>query len=97
MKATPKSDFPRALRTLRKVRDLSQEDFDKVSGRTYISALERGVKDPTLGKIEQLALVMNVHPLTLMTVAYASGSTADLDRLLSEVRDQIGELVFESG
>ncbi|MCZ8074813.1 MAG: helix-turn-helix transcriptional regulator, partial [Paucibacter sp.] len=69
MKTTLPSKFPEALRRLRRARGLSQEDFDAVSGRTYMSALERGLKDPTMRKIEQLAAVMNVHPLALLVLA----------------------------
>jgi transcriptional regulator with XRE-family HTH domain len=89
MNTTPKPDFPFALRALRKARDLSQEEFDTVSGRTYVSALERGKKDPTLGKVQQLAEVMKVHPLTLLTLTYTSGTAADLDMLLAHVRSEI--------
>ena len=95
MKKPPKSDFPHALRTLRKARGLSQEEFDVVSSRTYVSALERGVKDPTLGKVEQLAQAMGVHPLALLSLAFASKTPAELDRLLAQVRAEILSLVFE--
>jgi transcriptional regulator with XRE-family HTH domain len=89
MKTTLKSDFPSALRTLRKARGLSQEEFDTVSGRTYVSALERGKKDPTLGKVEQLAEVMKVHPLTLLTLTYAPDTAAELDVLFARVQAEI--------
>ncbi|WP_434025564.1 helix-turn-helix domain-containing protein [Pseudomonas aeruginosa] len=32
-----------ALRAMRKQKGLSQEDFSEVSGRTYMSTLERGM------------------------------------------------------
>lgn len=89
MKTTLKSDFPSALRTLRKARGLSQEEFDTVSGRTYVSALERGKKDPTLGKVEQLAEVMKVHPLTLLTLTYAPDTAAELEALFARVQAEI--------
>jgi transcriptional regulator with XRE-family HTH domain len=60
----------KALKQLRQIADVTQEDFGVVSSRTYISTVERGMKSPTLGKIEQLAEVLGVHPLTLLTVAY---------------------------
>ena len=88
MNRTLKSGFPHALRTLRRARGLSQEEFDVVSSRTYVSALERGVKEPTLSKVEQLANVMRVHPLTLLCVACAGTAAADLDGLLAQVRSE---------
>jgi transcriptional regulator with XRE-family HTH domain len=62
--------FGKALRQLREIKDVTQEDFGLVSSRTYVSTVERDLKSPTLGKIEQLAAVLGVHPLTLLTVAY---------------------------
>jgi transcriptional regulator with XRE-family HTH domain len=62
--------FGKALKQLREMKDITQEDFGLLSSRTYISTIERGLKSPTLGKIEQLAAVLDVHPLTLLTVAY---------------------------
>ncbi|AKJ26849.1 helix-turn-helix domain-containing protein [Caldimonas brevitalea] len=64
------SKFARTLRAVRVLRGLSQEQFDTVSSRTYLSAMERGLKIPTLGKIEELASVMNVHPATLIALSY---------------------------
>ena len=64
--------FARTLRALRVVRRLSQEAFDATSGRTYLSAMERGLKIPTLGKIEHLARVLNVHPATLVALSYCA-------------------------
>ncbi len=55
----------------RKARGLSQEAFSDVSSRTYLSSLERGLKSPTLKKMDELCGVMGIHPLTLLTLAYA--------------------------
>ncbi|WP_441294767.1 helix-turn-helix domain-containing protein [Halotalea alkalilenta] len=51
----------RAIKAIRKVRGLSQEAFSEVSSRTYLSSLERGVKNPTLPKLNELCQVMQVH------------------------------------
>lgn len=63
--------FAIALRRIRKAKKMTQEDFDQVSSRTYLSMLERGLKSPTLNKIEELAQAMQVHPLTLLLTTYA--------------------------
>jgi transcriptional regulator with XRE-family HTH domain len=71
---TSKNSFPAALKTVRKARGLSQEAFSDVSSRTYMSSLERGLKSPTLSKVAELCEVMDVHPLTLLTLAYGGDS-----------------------
>lgn len=62
--------FGLALRQVRKARGLTQEDFSDTSSRTYVSSLERGMKSPTLDKVERLAETLKVHPLTLLSSAY---------------------------
>ena len=59
-----------ALRFARTAQGLSQEDFDLKSSRTYVSSLERGLKNPTLNKVDELSEVLNMHPLSLLTLAY---------------------------
>jgi transcriptional regulator with XRE-family HTH domain len=81
--------FAKALQMVRKHRELTQEEFSDVSSRTYLSSLERGIKSPTLEKVEQLATVLNIHPVTLIGLAYMlkEGMTAEelADRLKSEI------------
>ncbi|BGE66908.1 TPA: helix-turn-helix transcriptional regulator [Pseudomonas aeruginosa] len=62
--------FGLALKQLRKQKGLTQEDFSNVSSRTYLSTLERGIKGPTIEKLEQLAGVLDVHPATILVAAY---------------------------
>lgn len=78
----------KAIRTIRKTRNLSQEDFSDVSSRTYVSSLERGLKSPTVGKLSELCAVMEVHPVTLLTLAYAS-KEGGIDQLLDRVRQEL--------
>lgn len=66
----PKEAFGEALRELRLKKGLTQEDFSELSSRTYLSTLERGLKSPTLEKVEQLASVLDIHPLALLTLYY---------------------------
>lgn len=87
MKATP--SLPAALRIIRKARGLSQEAFSDVSSRTYLSSLERGLKSPTLNKLEELCEVMGVHPLTLLTLAYGRGDVGRADRLFVQVKREL--------
>ncbi|OIQ74573.1 helix-turn-helix protein [mine drainage metagenome] len=75
-----KSGFAKALREVRKARGLTQEDFSAISSRTYLSSLERGLYSPTLDKIDSLATMLDIHPLTLIAMAYEN-SNSDLDLL----------------
>ncbi|WP_050455712.1 helix-turn-helix domain-containing protein [Candidatus Burkholderia verschuerenii] len=82
-----------AIRTIRKARGLSQEAFSDVSSRTYMSLLERNLKNPTLHKLSELCEVMEVHPLTLLTLAYAGDSTREAEALLAQVRQELASLL----
>lgn len=85
--------FGIVLKKIRKTRKLAQEDFDQVSSRTYLSALERGLKNPTLEKVSQLATVLNVHPLSILAATYlAQNENATLDDLLNLVRTELSAL-----
>lgn len=83
--------FPAALKAVRKARGLSQEAFSDVSSRTYLSSLERGLKSPTLSKVSELCEVMDVHPLTLLTLAYAANGRGT-DKLFERVRRELTEI-----
>ena len=88
-----KPNFPQALRYARRARGKSQEALDAGSGRTYVSALERGIKQPTIGKIAELASALDIHPLTLMTLSYLKKPTAlEVQRLLHRVSDEVAAL-----
>lgn len=92
---TAKYSFATALKTVRKARGLSQEAFSDVSSRTYMSTLERDLKSPTLKKLEELCEVLEVHPLTLLTLAYMAEDKCEIDQLLNQVKNEI-QLLFPS-
>lgn len=54
-----------------------------------MSSLERDLKSPTLHKLTELCEVMEVHPLTLLTLAYAGDSPHKADQLLAQVRQEL--------
>lgn len=89
----PQNDFSTALKIIRVAKKLSQEDFSLVSSRTYVSSLERGVYSPTLNKIDELAEVLNVHPLALMTLSYVTHSkSGSISALLERVQTELTAL-----
>ena len=88
-----KNSLAAAIKTVRKARGLSQEAFSDVSSRTYMSTLERGLKSPTLSKLAALCEVMEIHPLTLLTLAYAGDSQRKTDQLLAQVRQELAAVL----
>ena len=86
----------KALKTVRKARGLSQEAFSDVSSRTYVSTLERDLKSPTLHKLAELCEVMEIHPLTLLTLAYAGDDLQQVDQLLAQVRQELETVAKKS-
>ena len=90
-----KHSLAAAIRTVRKARGLSQEAFSDVSSRTYMSSLERDQKSPTMHKLTELCEVMEVHPLTLLTLAYAGDDTHKADELLARVRQEFEAVLKE--
>ena len=91
-----KNAFPAALKTVRKARGLSQEAFSDVSSRTYMSSLERGLKSPTLSKVAELCEVMDVHPLTLLTLAYG-GDSKGVSEVIERVRRELAAIQARKG
>lgn len=62
------NSFGKKLQKLRTDRNLSQEKLAEIGGfdRTYISLLERGVRNPSLVNIFRLAKALNVSPDKLL-------------------------------
>lgn len=89
--------FGMALRRIRKLKKLTQEDFSAVSSRTYLSTLERGIKSPTLHKIDQLAETLNVHPLTILIQSYLiRDPDIVVDELWARITSELGDLAAKS-
>ena len=63
--------FGQAVRQVREKRELSQEKLSFESGldRTYISGVERGVRNPTLEVIQRLAVSLGTKSSKLLAAA----------------------------
>lgn len=63
--------FGQAVRQVRERHDLSQEKLSFESGldRTYISGVERGVRNPTLEVIQRLAVSLGTKSSKLLAAA----------------------------
>ena len=87
---TPQNNFPVALKLARTACNVSQEAFGRVSSRTYVSSLERGLKHPTLNKIDELASVLGIHPLTLVALCYLNGEDPkSKEALMAKFSDEL--------
>ncbi len=61
-----------------------------MSSRNYVSCLERGLKQPTVAKVDELSAVLDLHPLTLLTLSYLNeGATSELAALLDVVKSEV--------
>jgi transcriptional regulator with XRE-family HTH domain len=89
---TTRFSFAAALKAVRKGHGLSQEAFSDLSSRTYVSSLERGLQSPTLKKVGDLCEVLDIHPLTLLTLAYAGGGKNATDKLLARVQGELADI-----
>jgi transcriptional regulator with XRE-family HTH domain len=56
------------VRELRLEKNLTQEQFAELSGlsQQYISGLERGLRNPTVVTLYELATALNVQPIDLL-------------------------------
>lgn len=84
--------FGAGLQRARKRRGLTQEDFSIVSSRTYLSSLERGIKSPTISKLEELASVIGVHPVSLLALAYLSDLPEERTALFARITSEINSI-----
>lgn len=90
--------FATSLKQARKAKNLTQEDFSTVSSRTYLSTLERGLKSPTLDKIQELANTLEIHPLTLLVLTYTQlEENPQVSILMKKVSHEIEELGLQLG
>lgn len=60
--------FGAALKKIRRARDLSQKELAVESGldRTFISLLERGKRQPTLGTLYQISKALNIPAVDMI-------------------------------
>lgn len=86
--------FALALKASRSAHNLTQEDFGVVSSRTYMSTLERGLKSPTLDKLDDIAAVLGVHPAALILASYAiSAGAKDAEKTINQVLSETRHLL----
>lgn len=87
MKLNRKINFAAGLFMARTAKGMSQESFHS---RSYISKLERAVKLPTVETVDELALQLSIHPMSLLCLGYmCDGSEKQVDELLNQMRTEV--------
>ena len=90
------ADFGRALRQLREARGMVQEDMLLATSRRHISRIEQGHQVPSVRTLEVLAEQMQIHPLTLIAVAYCPELDAtSVSQLLKTLKTDFKDLVAD--
>ncbi|WP_416208852.1 helix-turn-helix domain-containing protein [Chloroflexus sp.] len=74
--------FGRRVRSLRRLRDLTQEDLADRTGLSaeYISRIERGLASPSFESIASIAKVLSVEPYSLFDFKQLGTDSADADK-----------------
>lgn len=93
-----RNSFGKAFKLARRSKNLTQEDFSIISSRTFVSLIERGGTSPSLDKLDSLCTVLNIHPVTLLTLTYLLGSDepGDVELLLDKVCDELKGLLTDA-
>ncbi|WP_406226974.1 helix-turn-helix domain-containing protein [Pseudomonas siliginis] len=82
--------FAAALKGMRTLRHMPQQRFFGTTSRAYMTHLEQGRRGPGLAKIEDLAAVMGVHPVSIVVECYLQKNPEmDLESLLEKIRQDL--------
>ncbi|MFJ2548246.1 helix-turn-helix domain-containing protein [Pseudomonas sp. NPDC087612] len=81
--------FGSALKEVRVRKEIAQEQLG--ASQSFVSTVERGIRSPTIEKMEEFAERLGVNPATLIVVMQV-GLGGDEDALLNEIRDEIKAL-----
>ncbi|MGF6091619.1 helix-turn-helix domain-containing protein [Pseudomonas sp. 18173] len=75
--------FGFTLRRLRLAKGLTQEAFYDIVSESYVSKLENGKRTPTWGLVTEIASILEVDPLVLITLVVAEQRGLDA-KILAE-------------
>lgn len=86
--------FGSALKAVRLRKGIAQEQLG--ASQSFISTLERGIRSPTVEKLDELAGRLGVNPATLI-ILMQIGLDGDEQALLKEVDREIKALKGQMG
>lgn len=81
--------FGSVLREVRLIKNIAQEQLG--ASQSFVSTVERGIRSPTIAKMDEFAERLGVNPATLIILMQV-GLDGDADVLLKKVRDEIKAL-----
>ncbi|WP_317659317.1 helix-turn-helix transcriptional regulator [Pseudomonas sp. KU43P] len=81
--------FGSALKEVRVRKEIAQEQLG--ASQSFVSTVERGIRSPTIEKMEEFAERLGVNPATLIVLMQV-GQEGDVDALLAKIRDEIKAL-----
>lgn len=80
-----------SIRSFRLKRDIPQETLGP--SQPYISNLEAGRGSASIDKIEQMADVLGVHPMSIIFAGYLTSNTdANQEELFERIRVELAEI-----
>jgi transcriptional regulator with XRE-family HTH domain len=90
-----RSELKRAIgisvRSYRLKRDIPQENLGP--SQPYISNIEAGRGSASIDKIEQMADVLGVHPMSIIFAGYLTSSEgANKEQLFERIRGELAEI-----
>ncbi|MBU4636275.1 helix-turn-helix domain-containing protein [Pseudomonas chlororaphis] len=81
--------FGKALREIRMSKDLSQESIG--ASQSYVSDVERGLKTPSIEKLDEFASNIGVHPVTILAKSYLlKDESLQPEILIARLREELG-------
>lgn len=93
MRSELKRAIGEALKSYRTIRGVSQESLGP--SQPYISNIEAGRGSASVDKIEQMANILGVHPVSVILAGYlASSEDAEREQVISRIRDELKEIGF---
>ncbi|SME99860.1 Helix-turn-helix [Pseudomonas sp. LAIL14HWK12:I11] len=81
--------FGSALKEVRVRKEIAQEQLG--ASQSFVSTIERGIRSPTIEKMEEFAERLGVNPATLIVLMQV-GQEGDVDEVLAKIRDEIRAL-----
>lgn len=81
--------FGSALKEVRVRKEIAQEQLG--ASQSFVSTIERGIRSPTIEKMEEFAERLGVNPATLIVLMQV-GQEGGVDELLAKIRDEIRAL-----
>jgi transcriptional regulator with XRE-family HTH domain len=82
-----------SIKSYRLKREIPQENLGP--SQPYISNLEAGRGSASIDKIEQMADVLGVHPMSIIFAGYLrSNEDANRDQLFERIRIELAEIGF---